>query len=76
MPYTYRPIHEPRERAALYKRMVSEGVAPAAMSAGDLRMAGWLRLTKPNGGNILLAAVGDDGEIHGMALFHERDYIR
>lgn len=75
MPYTYRAITDTAERAALYKRMVAERLDSAAM-CGGLDLGGWMRLTAPaiDGGNILLGAVGDDGKIHGVALFSRREY--
>ena len=74
LPYRYAQITEPAVRSALYARIIDEGIADYAMSARQLDESGWLELTQPAPGNILLASVDCLGHYHGTALFTKRDY--
>lgn len=73
LPYRYAHIADADVRAALYSRLLDEGLADYAMSARQLDADGWLELTMPAPGNILhwhrLIA---SGHYHGTALFTQR----
>lgn len=73
-PYRYVQVTDANVRSALYSRMLDEGLADYAMSARHLDDDGWLELTTPAPGNILLASVDILGHYHGTALFTQRDY--
>ncbi|MBQ9405235.1 MAG: N-acetyltransferase [Desulfovibrio sp.] len=79
MPYRYTLVRDERTRAALYNRMIVEGLADMAMSEGRKRLDEWMRLTEPRWNrdrltSLLLTSQDNFGNYHGMAIFSEREY--
>ena len=74
LPYQYRHICDADIRKTLYTKMLAEDLADVAMPAGRLGMDGWLALTEPRRGSVLLVSVDGLGHFHGMAHFMEHDY--
>ena len=72
--YRYAVVTDEHVRAAFYNRMITEGLAEAAMPAGRMRLDEWLAMTAPGDDSFLLASVDILGHYHGIALFRRREY--